>query len=69
MAARLGDIAGGAPLGGTPSGGGIDRSAVEEARGDAKMFAESAGATAQHMAMRKSGEAERRARAKRGLRF
>jgi hypothetical protein len=57
MAARLAEIAD------RP----VDLKAVGEARSDAEMFAESAEAAAQHMAMRKSDEAERRARAKRRL--
>jgi hypothetical protein len=55
MAARLGALAGGP----------IDRAALLDAQGDAAMFANSAETAAQHLAMKKSAEAERRARAKR----
>lgn len=57
MAARLGALAGGP----------IDRAALLDAQDDAAMFANGAESAAQHMAMTKPGEAERRARAKRGL--
>jgi hypothetical protein len=59
MAARLGEIAGG--------GGDLDaaRAAAADVRNDAELSAGAAEATADRIAMRKSGEAERRARAKR----
>jgi hypothetical protein len=55
MAARLGEIAGGP----------IDRAALFKAQDDATMFAEGAETAAKTIAVRESGEAERRARAKR----
>jgi len=63
-AARLGDVAGAAVAGGS-----VDRDAAREAlleaQRDAEMFAEGAEAAATRIALRKSGGAERRARAKR----
>jgi hypothetical protein len=61
VAARLGEIAGG------PADRDTAREIAREGQRDAEMFAEGAEAARRELVLRQSGEAERRARAKRGL--